>query len=1041
MAVSSTDTFSGPYEANGVTVAFPFTFKAVSVDDVAVILRDADGVDDWINPSAYTVTLAAEGGTVTFSAAPVSGSVYVISEPSFLQSIDFASGQPFLPSVVNEANDRSATRALYLKREIERAPRAPIGGGSAAGLFPRVKEDGSWEFQPGTDSDPFLRQELADPVTGAGLIGFVDGEAYDPDTIGKRVGQLDLASAPTGEAIQARAEAPADNGQRVELVKQDYPLDTPLQSGGKAIEYQGAGMLATRLLVSGAHGAIEHGLDSQEYFASLTLKNLGISAAGAGIGTAQTAVKAKFDKNGPGVFFENVRFGTFNGGYGFNKFVELTGATRSTMRSVRFQGNVFGNPAERAAGPQIGVHLISHDNADKSYEYVFEDVLAEIEDTAFKFEVLGPPGNSGSLEGITFTNLRGRTNIGPLIDFKVEQGGWKPPFFSIGAGFNYQGTGAIAHFDGIEGLTIDGGGWHAFDTALPGSPSLNQIQITNARKVTIRSQTFRIFDGAELEWVLAALSGCDDILLENLTFVYEGSATIAGGGFFDVATTNLRIRDCVFHNWPVGLPKFRLSDGTDIPEDYYSSVGAPGFVVSTELAAPTGADRVGFQQAGAGAVARTSYDKLAEIASPQDFGAQGDNAADDRAAFVSANARGGLTFIPKPPSKYKLATPFATTSAAWLPDPSMTWAQLTDSGKFDMTCDFFSDGYSYFANIWRFSDRLFVGTAAARFAGSGSLPDQGEAWLKSADDGPAYLAANAQFLSMTNDTRYAIVGAAKTTLSGAGGAIGVGSVLIADGAKTGWGFIAELQREGTGSAYGLEVAAKNKGSNTTMGVNAQQVGVFGVWLSAGGDGVFGGSPTAPSTAGVAFVKGHAPGTTWNDGIIFQRDAMTSDRVLKMSSVGLTGGHYYSWFNASDSETFVLRGSAVAAGVTWKMEVNDNGFNFLRNTGNLLNISGAASAVNGVQIYGGAAGVSPQLVARGDDANQDMNVRGKGTGGGALTDGGGAYKVRTNTTGVGFNGSAPIAKPAISGSRGGNAALADLLSKLVSYGLITDGTTA
>lgn len=43
--------------------------------------------------------------------------------------------------------------------------------------------------------------------------------------------------------------------------------------------------------------------------------------------------------------------------------------------------------------------------------------------------------------------------------------------------------------------------------------------------------------------------------------------------------------------------------------------------------------------------------------------------------------------------------------------------------------------------------------------------------------------------------------------------------------------------------------------------------------------------------------------------------------------------------------------------------------------------------------------------------------------------------------VGFNNTAPIAKPAVTGSRGGNAALASLLTALAAYGLITDSTTA
>lgn len=43
--------------------------------------------------------------------------------------------------------------------------------------------------------------------------------------------------------------------------------------------------------------------------------------------------------------------------------------------------------------------------------------------------------------------------------------------------------------------------------------------------------------------------------------------------------------------------------------------------------------------------------------------------------------------------------------------------------------------------------------------------------------------------------------------------------------------------------------------------------------------------------------------------------------------------------------------------------------------------------------------------------------------------------------IGFYGATPGSKPTISGSRGGNAALADLLTNLAALGLITDGTTA
>jgi hypothetical protein len=72
----------------------------------------------------------------------------------------------------------------------------------------------------------------------------------------------------------------------------------------------------------------------------------------------------------------------------------------------------------------------------------------------------------------------------------------------------------------------------------------------------------------------------------------------------------------------------------------------------------------------------------------------------------------------------------------------------------------------------------------------------------------------------------------------------------------------------------------------------------------------------------------------------------------------------------------------------------------------------------VQITPGAAAANPTVIAS--------------------TAGGGGITFNANT---GFNNATPIAKPTITGSRGGNAALANLLTQLASYGLLTDGTTA
>jgi hypothetical protein len=88
---------------------------------------------------------------------------------------------------------------------------------------------------------------------------------------------------------------------------------------------------------------------------------------------------------------------------------------------------------------------------------------------------------------------------------------------------------------------------------------------------------------------------------------------------------------------------------------------------------------------------------------------------------------------------------------------------------------------------------------------------------------------------------------------------------------------------------------------------------------------------------------------------------------------------------------------------------------LRNNGvAVLNI-GNKSAING-----GAYDATPYIL------------------GNATIEVGSAVKFASTT---GFNNTTPIAKPTVTGSRGGNAALASLLTALANYGLVTDSSTA
>lgn len=58
-----------------------------------------------------------------------------------------------------------------------------------------------------------------------------------------------------------------------------------------------------------------------------------------------------------------------------------------------------------------------------------------------------------------------------------------------------------------------------------------------------------------------------------------------------------------------------------------------------------------------------------------------------------------------------------------------------------------------------------------------------------------------------------------------------------------------------------------------------------------------------------------------------------------------------------------------------------------------------------------------------------------------TDSGAVHTLDGSGNKLGFHGAASVAQQTVTGSRGGNAALADLLTKLATLGLIVDGSTA
>lgn len=134
---------------------------------------------------------------------------------------------------------------------------------------------------------------------------------------------------------------------------------------------------------------------------------------------------------------------------------------------------------------------------------------------------------------------------------------------------------------------------------------------------------------------LAGIDAAADAVLSGLG--YAPPVTYAAGISLTLTTQTVE------YNGEVYAPKLSAlpftTGGTFDPAKFRVIQG----VLTADLAAPGGSALVGFQQSGAGAVARTIQDKLRESVSVKDFGAVGDGVANDTAAIQLALAALGNT--------------------------------------------------------------------------------------------------------------------------------------------------------------------------------------------------------------------------------------------------------------------------------------------------------------------------------------------------------------------------------------------------------------
>ncbi len=147
MTISSSDRVAGPFAGNGVTTAFPFSYKVFTREDVTALLSDGLTETPLVLDSDFSVSINADqnanpGGTVTYpvSGSPMSASytLTLSSDLAELQPLSLSNQGGFYPKVIENAFDRCVILLQQLRSIADRTLRFPLSDtGVSTALPPR----------------------------------------------------------------------------------------------------------------------------------------------------------------------------------------------------------------------------------------------------------------------------------------------------------------------------------------------------------------------------------------------------------------------------------------------------------------------------------------------------------------------------------------------------------------------------------------------------------------------------------------------------------------------------------------------------------------------------------------------------------------------------------------------------------------------------------------------------------------------------------------------------------------------------------------
>ena len=128
MAISSENRKTGIFTGDGKTTRYPFDFRILKTEHIAVITDDAIGNEHILSEGRdYTAALETDGGHIDLAAPLAQGRrLVIVSNQPYLQPAVFTNHGGFYPANLNDALDKLVIQDQQIREQVGRALKVSV---------------------------------------------------------------------------------------------------------------------------------------------------------------------------------------------------------------------------------------------------------------------------------------------------------------------------------------------------------------------------------------------------------------------------------------------------------------------------------------------------------------------------------------------------------------------------------------------------------------------------------------------------------------------------------------------------------------------------------------------------------------------------------------------------------------------------------------------------------------------------------------------------------------------------------------------------